>query len=222
MPGKVIFLFCCLVFAISICKAQSSAKSQWAYPDAKGKLIYKMLENGDKIMDFSHAGYMGGGVSIPTVQVKITLSPVAGDNTDAIQKAIDEVSKMKMVNGLRGAVLLKPGTYDCDRTLKINASGVVLKGSGPGVDGTILNLTGKPHNCIEVRGAVSSKLIGDSTAIADSYVPAGAYSFNVTSSSIFSVGDTIRITRHITDEWIKFMGMNELIRSGKKTNLGKW
>ena len=28
-------------------------------------------------MDFSHAGYMGGGVSIPTVPVKITLSPVS-------------------------------------------------------------------------------------------------------------------------------------------------
>jgi hypothetical protein len=100
--------------------------------------------------------------------------------------------------------------------LKINASGVVLRGSGPSISGTILNLTGKPHNCIEVRGAVSSKLIGDSTTIADRYVPAGAYSFNVTSSSAFSVGDTIRITRRITDEWIKFMGMDELYRSGKK------
>ena len=167
-------------------------------------------------MDFSHAGYMGGGVSIPSVPVKITLSPAAGDNTDAIQKAIDEVSKMKMVNGFRGAVLLKPGTYDCERTLKINASGVVLRGSGSGTNGTIFNLTGKPHNCIEIRGAVSSKLIGDSTTIADSYVPAGTYSFNVTNASIFSVGDTIRITRHITDEWIKFMGMDELVRSGKK------
>lgn len=216
MPGKITFLFCYLAFAISICKAQSSAKSQWVYRDEKGKLIYKMLENGDKIMDFSHAGYMGGGVSIPNVPVKITVGPAVGDNTDGIQKAIDEVSKMKLVNGFRGAILLKPGTYVCERTLKINASGVVLRGSGPGTNGTILNLTGKPHNCIEVRGAVSSKFIGDSTTIADSYVPAGTYSFNVISSSIFSVGDTIRITRHVTDEWIKFMGMDELYRSGKK------
>jgi hypothetical protein len=207
--------FFCLA-TINFCIAQSTAKSQWVYPDEKGKLIYKMLENGDRIMDFSHAGYMGGGVNIPNVPVKITLHPMFGDNTDGIQKAIDEVSKMKLVNGFRGAVLLKPGTYDCEKTLKINASGVVLRGSGPGISGTILNLTGKPHNCIEVRGAVSSKLIGDSTTIADRYVPAGAYSFNVTSSSAFSVGDTIRITRRITDEWIKFMGMDELYRSGKK------
>ncbi len=199
------FLFLCTA-SFNFCIAQSLAKSQWAWLNAEGKLTYKTLERGDKIMDFSHAGYMGGGVSIPSVQVKITLSPSAGDNTDAIQKAIDEVSKMKMVNGFRGAVLLKPGSYDCERTLKINASGVVLRGSGSGADGTILNLTGKPHNCIEVRGTVISKLIGDSTIIADSYVPAGTYSFSVSNASLFSVGDTIRITRRITDEWIKFHG----------------
>ncbi len=57
-----------------ICDAQSSAKSvaaktQWANPDSKGKLIYKTLEGGDKIMDFFYAGYMGGGVSLPMVPV---------------------------------------------------------------------------------------------------------------------------------------------------------
>ena len=207
--------FFCLA-TINFCIAQSSAKSQWVYPDEKGKLIYKTLEKGDKIMDFSHAGYMGGGVSIPSFPVKITLSPSAGDNSDVIQKAIDEVSKMKMINGFRGTVLLNPGTFDCEKTLKINVSGVVLKGSGSGTNGTILNLTGKPHNCIEIRGAVKTSLIGDSTIIADRYVPAGTYSFQLANPSIFSVGDTIRITRHITDEWIKFMGMDELYRSGKK------
>src|SRR4030095_6263517 len=135
--------FLCFV-SINFCIAQSSAKSQWVYLNSLGKLTYKTLDRGDKIMDFSYAGYMGGGVSIPSVLVKITLSPSAGDNTDAIQKAIDEVSKMKMVNGFRGAVLLKPGTYNCEKPLKINASGVVLRGSGSGVNGTILNLTGKP------------------------------------------------------------------------------
>ena len=201
---------------IDFCIGQSLPKSQWVYLNTEGKLTYKTLDNGDKIMDFSHAGYMGGGVTFPSVPVKVTLSPSQGDNTDAIQNAIDEVSKMKMVSGFRGAVLLKPGSYDCERTLKINASGVVLRGSGSGSDGSILNLTGKPHNCIEVRGPVSSRLIGDSTIIADSYVPAGTYSFNVTNASVFSVGDTIRITRRITDEWIRFMGMDQLVRSGKK------
>jgi hypothetical protein len=207
--------FLCFV-SINFCIAQSSAKSQWVYLNSLGKLTYKTLDRGDKIMDFSYAGYMGGGVSIPSVLVKITLSPSSGDNTDAIQKAIDEVSKMKMVNGFRGAVLLKPGTYNCEKPLKINASGVVLRGSGSGVNGTILNLTGKPHACVEVRGAVSTKKIGDSTVIADSYVPVGTNSFHLKNASGFAVGDTIRITRPITDAWIKFMGMDQLVRSGKK------
>ena len=192
---RILFVAFVCFAAIDFCIGQSLAKSQWVYLNNEGKLTYKTLDKGDKIMDFSHAGYMGGGVTIPSVPVKVTLSPSQGDNTDAIQNAIDEVSKLKMVSGFRGAVLLKPGSYDCERTLKINASGVVLRGSGSGSDGSILNLTGKPHNCIEVKGAVSSRLIGDSTIIADSYVPAGTYSFNVINASVFSVGDTIRITR---------------------------
>ena len=213
---KTIFLFCSLAITIGICSAQSSAKSEWVYPGSNGKLVYKTLPAGDKIMDFSYAGYMGGGVAIPSVPVKITLSTSAGDNADAIQNAIDEVSKMPIVNGFRGAVLLKPGTYDCERALKINANGVVLRGSGSGVNGTILNLTGKPHACIEIRGNVSIKKVGDSTTIADSYVPAGSNSFHLKSMSGFAVGDAIRITRPITDEWIRFMGMDQLYRSGKK------
>ena len=209
------------MISISICNAQSStkshvAKSQWVYLNPQGKIIYKTLEGGDKIMDFSYAGYMGGGVRIPSASVKITLSPSAGDNTDAIQHAIDEVSKMKIVNGLRGAVLLKPGVYDCERGLIINASGVVLRGSGSGASGTIINLTGKPHTCITVRGAVSSRTIGAPTIIADTYVPSGTNTFNLANGSAFAAGDTIRITRPITEAWIKFMGMDQMVREGKK------
>ena len=103
---------CVCLLSAGTCMAQIAHKSQWVYPDAKGKLMYKTLEGGDKIMDFSYAGYMGGGVSIPLVPVTVTLSPVAGDNSAAIQKAIDEVSQMKIVNGFRGTILLKSGTYD--------------------------------------------------------------------------------------------------------------
>jgi hypothetical protein len=215
--NKYLFLFAVITFAITeSCLAQSSAKSEWVYPDAKGKLVYKTLESGDKIMDFSYAGYMGGGVKIPTVDVKITLSPIAGDNSAAIQKAIDEVSKMKLVNGFRGAVLLKPGVYDCEKTISINASGVVLRGSGSGEKGTVLNLTGKAHAAVIARGDVKSKTIGEATTIADRYVPSGTSLFTVANASGLKIGDTIRITRPINDTWIEFMGMHQLVRSGKK------
>lgn len=215
--NRFFFLFFLIALAImETLMAQSSAKSEWVYPDAKGKLVYKKLATGDKIMDFSYAGYMGGGVKIPDVEVKITLSPVAGDNSAAIQQAIDEVSKMKLVNGFRGAVLLKPGVYDCEKPLVINTSGVVLRGSGSTEKGTVLNLIGKPHAAVTARGEVKSKTVGDATTITDPYVPSGSTSFTVANASGLKAGDTIRITRPINDTWIEFMGMHQLVRSGKK------
>ena len=61
------------------------------------------LPAGDRIMDFSFAGYGGGGVAIPDVPARITVSP-GGDDSANIQTALDEVSKMSLVDGRRGAV----------------------------------------------------------------------------------------------------------------------
>lgn len=194
----------------------NGSKSEWVYLNADKKLEYKSTPNGDRIMDFSYSGYMGGGVRIPSPEVKIELSPVQGDNTVAIQEAIDQVSRMKIVNGFRGVVLLKPGVYNCSKPLNINISGIVLRGSGSGASGTVLNLIGDPHLCIAVKGTVSTKPVGSSTIISDSYVPSGTKIFNVKNGSGFKTGDTVRITRTITDEWIQFMGMDKLVRDGKK------
>jgi hypothetical protein len=215
---KLIFLQIIFFTAVSFTNvgAQSSNKSEWVYINSQGKLNYKTLEGGDKVMDFSFAGYMGGGKKLPSPPVKITISPSEGDNTDAIQNAIDQVSKMEMVNGFRGTILLKPGNYDCERTLTIKASGVVLRGSGPGIDGTVIHMTGQPHTCISIRGTVTSKIIGTPVTISDAYIPSGSNSFNLSAVSGFAVGDTIRIIRPVTDEWVKFMGMDHLVRDGKK------
>lgn len=194
----------------------SLSQSEWVYYSPKGVLIYKTLKHGDKIMDFSYAGYGGGGISIPNVPVKITLDPQSRDNTDAIQQAIDEVSTMPLINGFRGAVLLKPGTYNCERTLTINASGVVLRGSGSGSGGTIINMTGSPHLCILVKGSPETEEIGSPTTITTDYIPSGAQAFSVADPSGFKVGDTILISRPVTPTWVHFMGMDVLVRNGKK------
>jgi hypothetical protein len=191
-------------------------KSEWVHYNSQGKLVYKTLKRGDRIIDFSYAGYMGGGVAIPSPPVRITLGPTTGDNAAAIQNAIDKVSKMPVVDGFRGAVLLKPGTYNCERTLRIAASGVVLRGSGPGQDGTVINMTGTPHLCIAVRGNPSVKAVGKPTIISDAYVPSGAMAFKVADPSGFAAGDTILITRPVTQVWVAFMGMDKLVRNGKK------
>jgi len=46
------------------------------HPDERGKLVYTADEQGNTIPDFSHAGYGGGGVPIPTATVKETVWPV--------------------------------------------------------------------------------------------------------------------------------------------------
>lgn len=189
--------------------------SEWVYPD-QGKLQYKTLPEGDRIMDFSYAGYMGGGVAIPVPEVKVRLSPREGDNTEAIQAAVDQVSAMPLVNGFRGAVLLEKGLYECARPILLNASGVVLRGSGPEEKGTVIRMTGDPHVCLAVKADVKVENTGIASVFADDYVPSGAMSFTLKDASGFAVGDVISISRPVTEAWVRFMGMDQLVRNGKK------
>src|ERR1039458_729563 len=73
------------------------------YPGSDGKLVYVPDEQGNIIPDCSYVGYGGGGVPIPTVPVRETVWPVAGDNTANLQAAVDKVSALPFdKNGLRG------------------------------------------------------------------------------------------------------------------------
>ncbi|MBZ5618033.1 MAG: hypothetical protein LAQ69_04750 [Acidobacteriia bacterium] len=103
------------------------------YPGSDGKLVYVPDEQGNTISDCSHAGYSGGGTPIPTIPVKETIWPVAGDNTENVQAAIDKVSALPLdKNGFRGALLLRAGYYKMATPVKIQASGVVLRGKRHG------------------------------------------------------------------------------------------
>src|ERR1700761_7426661 len=52
----------------------STPTSSWVYYDANGHLAYKQYgSNGDRIMDFSSAGYGGGGVALPAAAVAATV-----------------------------------------------------------------------------------------------------------------------------------------------------
>src|SRR5688500_11023438 len=87
--------------------AADRPQSEWVKRGPGRKLVYKTTATGDRIMDFSHAGYMGGGVAIPKVKVARTVKPSGGeDDVAAIQAAIDQVSALPLRGGFRGAVLL--------------------------------------------------------------------------------------------------------------------
>jgi hypothetical protein len=53
------------------------------------------------------------------------------------------------------------------------------------------------------------------TMIGDAYVPSGTTSFTVASAKGFAVGDTIEIEHPVTQSWVKFMQMDDMVRDGK-------
>src|SRR5579883_389364 len=117
--------------------AAGQATSSWVFVGPDNHLHYRTDAKGNHIMDYSYAGYKGGGVALPVVPAVTTVHPVSGDNTANIQAAINSVSQRTPdANGFRGAVLLAPGTYNVSGTINITASGVVLSGSGSGTGGT--------------------------------------------------------------------------------------
>ncbi|MEM8945382.1 MAG: hypothetical protein AAGD11_09375 [Planctomycetota bacterium] len=196
-----------------------AAESEWITTGETGRLIYVPDAEGDRILDFSDVGYQGRGTAlipsnVPTV---LTVSPVTGDDTTSIQNAIDQVSLLPIgPDGYRGTVQLTAGTFDIDSQLEIRASGVVLRGSGRDVGGTVLHgrnpLTGgsdpNQRPLVRVYGSGSRSNIGSTIGMIDKVVPAGSRSFRVSSTSTLSVGDTIRIERPSTQEWINAVGMD--------------
>jgi hypothetical protein len=199
----------------------SQAVSEWVFVGADSRLHYKADAQGNQIMDFSSAGYQGGGVPLPVVSVAANVSPIAGDNTPAIQAAIDMVSKAAPgADGFRGAVLLAAGTYGVSGTINLTTSGVVVRGSGSAAGGTILNMTGTAHVMFAI-GGTGSRQKGANVAMTDAYVPSGATSFNVSDGSKFKVGDPVVVGRPVTQPWVHLLGMDALVgTTGPQTWIG--
>lgn len=190
------------------------ATSSWVYYNSRGKLQYATDSAGNRIIDYSTAGYGGGGVSLPKVATRATVYPSGADDTTAIQSAIDTVSALQPNRkGFRGTVLLAPGTFNISATLRITTSGVVLAGSGSGSNGSVLTMTGSPFTLLSVTGS-GTYLRGSSVAITDAFVPSGAKTFSVSDASSFKVGDNILVIRPVTEPWVHFMEMDTLVRNG--------
>lgn len=121
------------LFYFSVIDEFKENSSKAAFLGDDGRMVYVPDYKGNRLPDFSTAGYMGGGVAIPDVPVKVTVEPGPGDDTERIQAAINEVSELPLdEHGFRGAVLLKKGVYEIEGSLSIRASGVVLRGEGQG------------------------------------------------------------------------------------------
>ncbi len=209
------------LLAAGITGSLRAAQSTWVHFGSNGNLTYYTDPEGNKIPDFSYAGYEGGGVSLPVAAVEDTIGPVAGDNTSNIQNAINAVGKLTAnSSGIRGAVLLESGTYEIAGTLTMSVGGVVLRGSGTNSStGTVLLVTGSARNVINVGGSGSTGQSGNTYTITDNYVPLGATSFHVNTTSGFAVGDTIVIQRPWSTQWVYAIGMNAYWTAGSTTGL---
>lgn len=185
---------------------------QIAYLGSGGTLEYAPDYLGNRIPDYSHAGYGGGGVPLPDVPVKRIIEPGEGDDTERIQQAINEVAAMPLDGtGFRGAVLLRKGTYHVAGTLSIWASGIVLRGEGDGEDGTVIIATGtRDRNLIEVHGSAGATVLTNTARrVTDLYVPVGATSLHVEHTEGLKVGDLVVVRRYGNADWISEIGMDK-------------
>ncbi|MEN1679623.1 MAG: hypothetical protein AAGJ46_08515 [Planctomycetota bacterium] len=206
----------CVVAIVLAVGGASHAQSTWVRYGPTGLLHYEMDSRGDRIMDYSSAGYRGGE-AIPDVSQLIdnsrvvSISPSAGDNRAQIQAAIDQVSSFSLnSNGFRGIVDLGPGEYAVSDTLNIDASGVIIRGAGDGASpasNTIIRSTATSGIDVFFVNSPSHNFhglnsVGPRVAIIDKVVPAGASSFRVSNAGAFQVGDAVNVYRDSKQEWL--------------------
>jgi autotransporter-associated beta strand protein len=184
-------------------------------------LTYNPTPKGDRVPDFSTVGYNYGNSPLPdepggiAVPVLVTLSPGTGDQTDRIQAAIDYISAKPLVNGFRGALLLKAGRWEIHSVNKIavKASGVVIRGEGDhpltgtriyAIGTTNENSSSNTRNSRLIAFAGNSNSVNTSarTFVDAVYVPTGTSVIPITGHA-FTVGQRIQVRWPGTVAWQK-------------------
>jgi len=212
ITGLALFIF----LAVVSFSSQEPWHSKYLEVTANGAIHYKADEKGNILPDFSKVGYRTGNVPIPDVPVVTTVGP-GSDAESAIQQAIDALSKKAMdKNGFRGAILLKKGTYPIRNQIRINASGIVLRGAG---SQTLLIAEGtEKRPLIDVSGAGDPREIKDTrTPVTADYIPAGRTAIPVRSAGAFKPGDQVILHWAAKQRWVEDLKMNQIVeRPGTK------
>lgn len=204
--------------------AEGLYSNSWVRTSPTGNLLYRHDEKGVRICDFSSCGYRSGVVELPNVDLaipqgrQIFVYPAQGIGNDAdnIQNALDAAAAMELTNGFRAMVYLMPGEYKVDRTVRITASGIVLKGSGTAEDtGTRVWATNhaEKYALFEIAGPAAFTFSPHINYFDQQLVPAGTRTFKLLDTTDLAVGNIIRITRHITSNWISAIYMDQLTQT---------
>lgn len=204
--------------------------------NAAGKLVYSpYTDKGDKILDFSYCGYKASEEPIPDVPVVEILNPLPGeavsegamaypigpDSLERIQAALDKVAAREPgLDGYKGAVLLKKGTYYLKGGL-VMSSGVVLRGEGDGPDGSVLIFMNPQGTGISMGTEVPTVELDISTNISETYTPSGRMYVTVEDADAFEVGDFVHVRKTVNQDWINTIGMDNPGRGGTRTRKSK-
>lgn len=189
---------------------------QSAYVEAGqgNQLIYHADEKGNTIPDFSNVGYASGENEIPNVKGIEEISPVDGDNRENIQSAIDRVAVRPLgADGFRGAVLLKKGVYEVNGSINITRSGIVIKGEGTDLAGTVVRETSTSQTdlfCFKGNGDIN-RMTNTKVAVGEDFVPTGRNYMTLADASSFQAGDSVLLYRPGTDNWIHDLKMDQIV-----------
>ncbi|MDP0500824.1 MAG: DUF6298 domain-containing protein [Verrucomicrobiota bacterium JB022] len=202
--NRTLAIFASLAAAVSLTAKQVDEVIHMA---PEGHLTYDADEQGNRVPDFSHAGYQGGGVPLPQVETVYVIEPQEGDDGARIQAALDALAQREpQKSGLRGAVQLANGEFQVSGQLRIEASGIVLRGSG---DTTIVAAGDDRRTLITAIGGKDRQLQGEAVQIVDDYVPVGSYRVTLPAGTGLQVGDRVVLTRPSTKAWIEAVEMHE-------------
>jgi hypothetical protein len=175
-----------------------------------GRLVYAPDSLGNRVVDFSYAGYMAGAQAIPDVPIRVTVPAREGDATARIQAAIDYVGSLPLdANGLRGAVLLGAGTHRVLSGIVMRKSGVVIRGVGMGQGGTVLLGGGRTRETVIRVFGEGNMILKPKLRVIEAYVPVNAMHFEVENAGSLKAGDRIHVVRPSTAEWIRSLKMEE-------------
>ncbi|MBE7029365.1 MAG: hypothetical protein E7405_03855 [Ruminococcaceae bacterium] len=205
-----------------IAPAQQTPVDAQIVKPVDGKLQYTEYNSqGDKMSDFSYAGFYGGEYELPVTENLDVAATVQArgnqlDDTANIQAAIDTATQLYEQDGKMRVVKLKAGRYYIGSTINLR-SGVVLSGEGQGPTGTVLYANNAAsYVMISILGAWQNDIAAD-YYITDDYVKSGSRTFNLSAANAakLSVGQKITITQPSTEAWSEALGM-----SGIKNNSG--
>ena len=158
------------------------------------RITYLDDEQGNRILDFSYCGYKSSEQDIPDVRNTVFVSWTAGDNTARIQRAIDYVASLVPdASGFRGAVLLDQGEFSLSESLRIAASGIVLRGVNK--EKTILLKKGVNRGALIYMEGTDDLNTLDTLQVLSKYVPVNARTLEVASGTSLRKGDRVMVNR---------------------------